>query len=187
MTFSDVSIRFPWFEWQFPIVEISTENCHFGELMSRSLLLRLVHSINDHNSKQLHTSVLNAKSKQKKMFIHHWFFLSIVCIQMLIVSIRASPINIDSDPNHLLTNFAFDDVDELGTGKFMLYNDKRELGKKWAKLFQDSHSPYTIAFPALIRSRRFVPSKAQWCDGQKITSFSSSIHHLETPWNWIQK
>lgn len=89
-----------------------------------------------------------------------WILVTIICMNCM-MSIYSTPIRIDSDPNHLLTNFAFDDADDLGNGKFMIYNDKRDLGKKWARLFQESHSPYTIAFPALIRSRRFVQMPEQ--------------------------
>ncbi|CAF1546972.1 unnamed protein product [Adineta ricciae] len=31
---------------------------------------------------------------------------------------------------------------------------RRAMKRKWAKFFQGSESPYAIAFPALIRSRR---------------------------------
>lgn len=81
----------------------------------------------------------------------------------VISSVLTGAVNIDADfepgkrlsadPSHLLTNVVFGDND---LGKYMVYNDKRELNKKWVKLFQESHSPYKIAFPALIRSRRFI-------------------------------
>lgn len=55
------------------------------------------------------------------------------------------------DPPNLLTNRVFEDEDP---DNGMIVHQKRQLRKKWAKLYQDSHSPYKIAFPALIRSRR---------------------------------
>ncbi len=36
------------------------------------------------------------------------------------------------------------------------FHDKRQLNKKWAKFYQGAQSPYTIAFPALIRTRRWI-------------------------------
>ncbi len=45
----------------------------------------------------------------------------------------------------------YDDIDE----DEILHN-KRQLNKKWAKFYQGAQSPYTIAFPALIRTRRWV-------------------------------
>ncbi len=43
--------------------------------------------------------------------------------------------------------FGVDDVD-----KEMLLHSKRVLNKKWARFFQGSQLPYTVAFPALIRN-----------------------------------
>jgi len=37
-----------------------------------------------------------------------------------------------------------------------ILHDKRQLKKKWAKFYQGAQSPYTIAFPALIRTRRWI-------------------------------
>ena len=67
---------------------------------------------------------------------------------------RYSPMLFDRfsvDPTNMLTNRVFED-DDPDNG--MIVHQKRQLRKKWAKLYQDSHSPYTIAFPALIRTRR---------------------------------
>ncbi len=36
------------------------------------------------------------------------------------------------------------------------HNQKRQLKRKWAAFQRGPHSPYTIAFPALIRSRRWI-------------------------------
>lgn len=57
--------------------------------------------------------------------------------------------------NQLLLNRQFIDDDEQIDNDDIVH-DKRQLKKKWAKFFRDSHSPYTIAFPALIRSRRWA-------------------------------
>ena len=43
-----------------------------------------------------------------------------------------------------------------GVNRDFLFHQKRQLKKKWAKLVHDSQSPYTIAFPALIRTRRWT-------------------------------
>lgn len=55
--------------------------------------------------------------------------------------------------NHLLgrsyTNEENSDEDEN-------INDKREVKRKWYNLASSAHGPYTIAFPALIRSRRWI-------------------------------
>jgi hypothetical protein len=55
--------------------------------------------------------------------------------------------------NHLLPNRPYDDDN---TDEEENLHDKRQLKKKWAKFYQGGHSPYTIAFPALIRSRRWI-------------------------------
>ncbi|UJR38496.1 hypothetical protein I4U23_031163 [Adineta vaga] len=36
----------------------------------------------------------------------------------------------------------------------VVFQKRREMKRKWAKFFQGADSPYAIAFPALIRSRR---------------------------------
>lgn len=41
-------------------------------------------------------------------------------------------------------------------GKAAKVSNIRRLKKKWAKSFGRSQSPYTIAFPALIRTRRWI-------------------------------
>jgi hypothetical protein len=56
--------------------------------------------------------------------------------------------------NHFLTNRRYDDNDNIDEDEII--HDKRQLQKKWAKFFQGAQSPYTIAFPALIRSRRSI-------------------------------
>jgi hypothetical protein len=58
------------------------------------------------------------------------------------------------DPNYLLTNRPYYDDDDVDTSA--LFFKKRQLKKKWAKSLQRSQSPYTIAFPALIRTRRWI-------------------------------
>ncbi len=57
------------------------------------------------------------------------------------------------DPDHLFANRPYydDDVD-----KDAMFFKKRQLKKKWTNFFQRSQSPYTIAFPALIRTRRWI-------------------------------
>ena len=57
------------------------------------------------------------------------------------------------DPSYLLTNRPYYD-DDLDNN--VAFFNKRELKKKWANFFQRSQSPYTIAFPALIRTRRSI-------------------------------
>jgi len=57
------------------------------------------------------------------------------------------------DPSYLLTNRPYYDNDADTNALFF---KKRQLNKKWAKSFQRSQSPYTIAFPALIRTRRWI-------------------------------
>jgi len=55
------------------------------------------------------------------------------------------------DPSYLLTNRPY--YDDSFDGNTLFFK-KRQIKKKWAQLFERSHSPYTIAFPALIRTRR---------------------------------
>ncbi|CAF3538615.1 unnamed protein product [Rotaria sp. Silwood1] len=57
------------------------------------------------------------------------------------------------NPHYLLTNRLYhgNDVDTD-----LLYDEKRQSNKKWAKMSQGSQSPFTIAFPALIRTRRWI-------------------------------
>ncbi|CAF0734768.1 unnamed protein product [Adineta steineri] len=62
-------------------------------------------------------------------------------------SIAASEL-FDADP--LYDN---DDEDDDVNNDAMHYQ-KRNLRKKWAEFFQRPNSPYAIAFPALLRSRR---------------------------------
>jgi hypothetical protein len=54
---------------------------------------------------------------------------------------------------HFLMNRQADD-DNIDDDE-ILYQ-KRQLKKKWARFHQGAQSPYTIAFPALIRSRREI-------------------------------
>jgi len=56
-------------------------------------------------------------------------------------------------PNHVLINRPNDD-DNIDEDEILQI--KRQLNKKWAKFYQGAQSPYTIAFPALIRSRRWI-------------------------------
>lgn len=51
------------------------------------------------------------------------------------------------DPGYVSANRPYNDDDA---------NTKRALKKKWARFFPGYQSPYTIAFPALIRSRRWI-------------------------------
>jgi len=57
------------------------------------------------------------------------------------------------DPSSLFGNRPHygDDV-----GKGAMFYQKRQSKKKWADFSQRSQSPYTIAFPALIRTRRWI-------------------------------
>ncbi|CAF0803451.1 unnamed protein product [Adineta steineri] len=51
-------------------------------------------------------------------------------------------------PNYSYNNIKYDkDV--------AIYN-KEDMIKKWSQLFQESQSSYPIAFPALIRTRRWI-------------------------------
>lgn len=54
---------------------------------------------------------------------------------------------------HSLFNHQYDD-DHIDDDEFV--PEKKHLKKKWAKYHQGIQSPYTIAFPALIRSRRWI-------------------------------
>lgn len=56
------------------------------------------------------------------------------------------------DPDYILSNQPYKNK----VVKDELFYNKRQLKSKWAELFQQSHPPYTIAFPALIRTRRWV-------------------------------
>ncbi|CAF0736035.1 unnamed protein product [Adineta steineri] len=40
--------------------------------------------------------------------------------------------------------------------KDVAIDKKRDMRKKWSQIFQDSQSSYAIAFPALIRTRRWI-------------------------------
>ncbi|CAF3167363.1 unnamed protein product [Rotaria socialis] len=59
----------------------------------------------------------------------------------------------NAEPNYILTDRPYysNDVDTDA-----IFHTKRQLKKKWAKYIQGSQSPYTIAFPALIRTRRWI-------------------------------
>lgn len=57
--------------------------------------------------------------------------------------------------DRFLINHQFNDNDDQ-IDEDEVIHEKRQLRKKWAKFFQGGHSPYTIAFPALIRSRRLA-------------------------------
>lgn len=46
----------------------------------------------------------------------------------------------------------FEGEDDLDNGEFL--QEKRQVKKKWNKFHHGAQSPYTIAFPALIRTRR---------------------------------
>ena len=56
--------------------------------------------------------------------------------------------------DHFLLDHPYDDDDDIDDEEIL--HDKRQLKKKWAKFYQGAQSPYTIAFPALIRTRRWV-------------------------------
>jgi hypothetical protein len=56
--------------------------------------------------------------------------------------------------NHFLINRQYNDDDNVDEDEIV--HQKRELIKKWAKFHQGAQSPYTIAFPALIRTRRWI-------------------------------
>ncbi|CAF2636742.1 unnamed protein product [Rotaria sp. Silwood2] len=56
-------------------------------------------------------------------------------------------------PNHFLTGRQYDD-DRVDEDEIL--PEKRHYKKKWAKFYQGVQSPYTIAFPALIRTRRWI-------------------------------
>ncbi|CAF1500142.1 unnamed protein product [Rotaria sp. Silwood1] len=55
--------------------------------------------------------------------------------------------------NHFLNGGLYDD-DRIDEDEIL--PEKRQYKKKWAKFFQGAQSPYTIAFPALIRTRRWI-------------------------------
>ncbi len=57
------------------------------------------------------------------------------------------------NPNHRLTNRRYydDDVD-----KGAILHEKRQFKKKSPKASHQHSSPYTIAFPSLIRTRRWI-------------------------------
>ena len=54
------------------------------------------------------------------------------------------------DLHSFLNHHPFED----STDEDELIDQKRQVKKKWSKLQQGNPSPYTIAFPALIRTRR---------------------------------
>lgn len=55
--------------------------------------------------------------------------------------------------NHFLTNHPYED-DHIIEDE--VFPERKQLKKKWAKFYQGAQSPYTIAFPALIRTRRSI-------------------------------
>lgn len=57
-------------------------------------------------------------------------------------------------PNRFLVNRPYDDEENIDEDEML--HAKRQLKKKWAKFYQGPQSPYTIAFPALIRTRRWI-------------------------------
>ncbi len=54
----------------------------------------------------------------------------------------------DAGSHYYFTDPQYDD-DET-------HHQKRQLKRKWPVFQRGAHSPYTIAFPALIRSRRWI-------------------------------
>jgi hypothetical protein len=61
-------------------------------------------------------------------------------------------------PNHVMTNARYtnDNFDEDE-----ILHQKRQSKTKWAKFHHGAQSPYTIAFPALIRTRRWIEQEQQ--------------------------
>ncbi len=57
--------------------------------------------------------------------------------------------------NQFLISHPYDEGDDSIDEDEIRY-EKRQSNKKWAKFYQGSQSPYTIAFPALIRTRRWI-------------------------------
>ncbi|CAF3224468.1 unnamed protein product [Rotaria socialis] len=60
------------------------------------------------------------------------------------------------DSNNFLTDRQYED-DHINEDD--IFPEKRQLNKKWAKFYQGPQSPYTIAFPALIRTRRWIEQR----------------------------
>ncbi len=58
------------------------------------------------------------------------------------------------DPNHLLSNRQYNNHGDVFHGA--AFYEKRQLRKKSPKNSPRPASPYTIAFPALIRTRRWI-------------------------------
>ncbi|CAF0996626.1 unnamed protein product [Adineta steineri] len=62
---------------------------------------------------------------------------------------------IDVGSNHDLINSQYDDGDD-NINNDEIFHNKRQARRFWARFHHDGQSPYTIAFPALIRTRRYI-------------------------------
>ncbi|CAF3792318.1 unnamed protein product [Rotaria magnacalcarata] len=58
--------------------------------------------------------------------------------------------------NHFLADRQYED-DHINEDN--IFPEKRQLNKNWTKFYQGLQSPYTIAFPALIRTRRWIEQR----------------------------
>ena len=56
------------------------------------------------------------------------------------------------DPDYFFNNQIY--KNKMANG--FAFHKKRQLKSKWTDFFQPSQTPYTIAFPALIRTRRWI-------------------------------
>jgi hypothetical protein len=91
-------------------------------------------------------------------------FMMVVCIN----TVPALPVDLETQNNQLsdalmleqlgigpeyyLTNRQYGDDDNINDDGVLI--QKRQLKRKWTAFHRGVHSPYTIAFPALIRTRQ---------------------------------
>ncbi|UJR38497.1 hypothetical protein I4U23_031164 [Adineta vaga] len=93
-------------------------------------------------------------------------FIALVYLNTILIQVSATTIDHPSQPIESLLDPANIDPDYFIANQQMSYDDDSEAGvdgyrkrsfrKNWAKLFERSQPRYTIAFPALLRSRRWI-------------------------------
>lgn len=87
-------------------------------------------------------------------------FVSIVYVHTLPITLPDTQLEQAKYSNAAMNNqlawqhFLLDQSFEENSDEDDIQHHKRQVKKKWTKLHQGNPSPYTIAFPALIRSRR---------------------------------
>ena len=99
------------------------------------------------------------------MFTRIYICLLLLTVNYLFLMTALPTRNADIENSHLTDALMFEQlhdrsyVNDEKSDEDENFNDKRQVKRKWMNYYQGSssaHSPYTIAFPALIRSRRWI-------------------------------